>query len=153
MSEISTVWFAQRALVVHAAGILAVRIANGPWSGRWDLPGGRLAPGESIDDALRREVYEETGVHVAPGATLELARWSIELDDGVHDVVAAYRRAEVIGVPALTLAHQDDGDNHDLVRWLSLDEVNDATWLPTLAEPTLRWARRLLSSPREGSPP
>ena len=145
MSEIATVWFTQRALVVHGAGILAVRIAEGPVGGMWDLPGGRLGPAESVDDALRREVFEETGVRVRPGATLEFARWSVELDDGAHDVVAAYRLAEVVGTPEPTLAHQDDGDNHDAVRWLSLDGVARAPWLPALAEPVRRWADHFLA--------
>ena len=146
MGEISTVWFTQRAFCVHDAGVLAVRIADGPLSGHWDLPGGRLGPDESIDEALRREVYEETGVHVRVGATLEFARWSVELPDGSHDVVAAYRLAEVLGTPEPTLDNQDDGDNHDAVRWLGLEEVLGAHWLPALAEPVRRWSRRLLAT-------
>ncbi len=33
--------------------------------GKWDLPGGKPDPGETFERALRREVYEETGMHVA----------------------------------------------------------------------------------------
>ncbi|MDN7024773.1 NUDIX domain-containing protein [Methanoculleus sp. FWC-SCC1] len=32
--------------------------------GKWDLPGGKPDPGETFDRALRREVAEETGMHV-----------------------------------------------------------------------------------------
>jgi 8-oxo-dGTP pyrophosphatase MutT (NUDIX family) len=37
-------------------------------NGRWEAPGGILEHGETIDDGLRREVFEETGLKVGPDA-------------------------------------------------------------------------------------
>jgi 8-oxo-dGTP diphosphatase len=34
------------------------------WPGAWDLPGGKVDPGEDFDVAMRREVLEETGLHI-----------------------------------------------------------------------------------------
>ncbi|HEV2121550.1 MAG TPA: NUDIX domain-containing protein [Chloroflexota bacterium] len=45
--------------------ILCVKQAYGPR--RWTLPGGRMEPGESVLEALRREVWEETGYRTEPG--------------------------------------------------------------------------------------
>lgn len=56
--------------VVHdAAGrLLLIRRGQPPSAGTWSLPGGRVEPGESDADAVVREVREETGLDVVPGA-------------------------------------------------------------------------------------
>ena len=53
------------AVVFDAEGrLLLVQRANPPAQGRWSLPGGRVEPGEQAQDAVRREVREETGLDV-----------------------------------------------------------------------------------------
>ncbi len=56
------------ALVRDEAGhLLLVQRANAPGQGLWSIPGGRVEPGESDADALRRELAEETGLEVVVG--------------------------------------------------------------------------------------
>jgi ADP-ribose pyrophosphatase YjhB (NUDIX family) len=57
------------AIVRDRAGrLLMVRRGREPAAGTWSIPGGRVEPGESDADAVRREVLEETGLRVRPGA-------------------------------------------------------------------------------------
>lgn len=55
--------------VVHDADgrLLLIRRANEPGRGRWSLPGGRVEPGESDEQAVARELAEETGLAVSVG--------------------------------------------------------------------------------------
>jgi 8-oxo-dGTP diphosphatase len=55
--------------VVHdtQGRLLLVRRAHDPGKGLWSLPGGRVEPGEDDAEALARELFEETGLTVAPG--------------------------------------------------------------------------------------
>jgi 8-oxo-dGTP diphosphatase len=48
--------------------LLLVKRGHEPEAGRWSLPGGRVNPGEHDWHALVREVHEETGLWVEPGA-------------------------------------------------------------------------------------
>jgi 8-oxo-dGTP diphosphatase len=53
-------------VVVREDEILVVRMTYGPSQGRYMLPGGLIDPGETADDAVVREVREETGIEARP---------------------------------------------------------------------------------------
>ena len=56
------------ALILRRDRILMAQRGKEPLKGWWSLPGGALEIGESLDDAVRREVREETGLEVAAAA-------------------------------------------------------------------------------------
>lgn len=61
------------ALIFDPAGRLLL-LRSAKWSNRWGIPGGKVRRGESVEDALRREVREETGLEIQklrPVATLD----------------------------------------------------------------------------------
>lgn len=45
--------------------VLLIRRGNAPMAGRWSVPGGRIEPGETAEEAALRELGEETGVEAA----------------------------------------------------------------------------------------
>jgi ADP-ribose pyrophosphatase YjhB (NUDIX family) len=73
--------------VVHdAAGrLLLIRRGHDPHRGLWSLPGGRIETGESPEQAVVREVREETGLDVLPGRPVGRVR--IPGDGVVFDVL------------------------------------------------------------------
>jgi 8-oxo-dGTP diphosphatase len=87
------------AVVVHAGRALLIRRGKEPLRGRWVVPGGTVELGETLEDAVAREVCEETGLVVRPLEVMTVFD-AIERDgDAVrfHYVVVDYRCAFVSG--------------------------------------------------------
>ncbi len=60
------------ALILQRNRILLVKRGKAPLKGWWSLPGGAVEVGERLEDALKREVKEETGLTVKPLAVVEV---------------------------------------------------------------------------------
>jgi 8-oxo-dGTP diphosphatase len=111
------------AVVVHAGCALLIRRGKEPLRGRWVVPGGTVELGETLEEAVMREVLEETGIVVRPVEVVKVFD-AIERDgEGVrfHYVVVDYRCAFVSGVPragsdaeAAAWVEANDLESHDL---------------------------------------
>ena len=68
-------------VLIDAAGnfLLTSRPDGKVYAGYWEFPGGKLEAGESVEQALRRELHEELGIEI--GA---VAPWKVELIDYPH---------------------------------------------------------------------
>ena len=60
------------ALIFEDGNLLLVERAKEPLQGYWSLPGGIVEAGEKLEDAIRREVLEETGLEVEPLSMFEI---------------------------------------------------------------------------------
>ena len=53
-------------VVIYDAGVVLIRRGKEPLLGEWSIPGGTLELGETLEEGLRRELKEETGLEVEP---------------------------------------------------------------------------------------
>lgn len=70
------------AVVLRGRQVLLVRRASDPLRGQWSLPGGMLELGETLREAVQREVLEETGLRVRVDNVLEVFESIIPDADG-----------------------------------------------------------------------
>lgn len=77
--------------------LLLVRRAVEPFLGFWDTPGGFVDEGEHPLDALRRELIEETGLHVEPGEFFGAWMDAYESHGASYSTLNLYWRARVVG--------------------------------------------------------
>jgi len=116
------------AIVRRGTALLLIRRAQPPAAGQWSLPGGRVEFGESLVDAVAREVLEETGVAVTVG---EFVGWVERIgDDPPHHFVILDFRATPVDVHASPVAADDAVD----VGWVEQSDLAGTNLVPGLLE-------------------
>ncbi len=123
-------------MVIQGGALLLVRRGRGPNAGRWAVPGGKIDYGETMREAVVREVREETGLEVEVGEVVWVGDAFGEGDPPAWHYTLVDFRCRVIG-GELTAA-----DDALEVAWVPLEEVLDRPVTPTMTE--------LVSMLREG---
>jgi 8-oxo-dGTP diphosphatase len=81
------------AVIVDGERVVLVRRGHEPLKGQWSLPGGAVELGESLVEALEREILEETGLRVRTGPIVDVVDRVHRTPDGrveYHFVVVDY---------------------------------------------------------------
>lgn len=113
------------AIAVDEGSILMVRRGRGPAQGTWSVPGGRVEAGESLAEAVVRELAEETGL---AGVCEGLVGWAERIEADFHYVILDFT------VTVMTDADPVAGDDAAEARWVALSEVAELTLADGLAE-------------------
>jgi 8-oxo-dGTP diphosphatase len=71
-------------VLIDAQGrfLLTSRPPGKVYAGHWEFPGGKLEPGENVEQALRRELHEELGITIGPALP-----WQVQMFDYPHALV------------------------------------------------------------------
>nr|WP_245775748.1 NUDIX domain-containing protein [Saccharopolyspora flava] len=125
MRELAESWASRPVVVgtalVHEGRLLAQqRGYPAAHAGRWELPGGRVEPGETESDAVVRECREELDVEVRPTGRLGT---DVPLDNGM---LLRIHTAELVDAGQVPRAVE-----HREVRWLTAADLPALDWLDT----------------------
>lgn len=102
------------AVVVDGGRVLLVKRRFDPFKGRWALPGGFVEEGETVENAAKREAFEETGIKV------KLVKFVGVYSDPKRDS----RGTISVAFLAKPLSKKIKGDVEvEDVKWFSLDEL------------------------------
>lgn len=118
------------AVVAAGEHLLLVRRGGAPEAGRWSVPGGRLEPGETLAQAVEREVAEETGLAVRCGELVGLAE---RLGDGYHFVILDFHAALVDHASGAPLPVPRAGGDAAEAAWHRRDAVEGLDLVTGLA--------------------
>jgi 8-oxo-dGTP diphosphatase len=108
------------ALISGSTVLVAQRSRPPQLAGRWELPGGKVADGESERDALARELAEELGLQIGDVVVGDRLGHDIALDGTT--TLRAYRVRLICGEPR--------PQDHRALRWVTTAELRDIDWVP-----------------------
>ncbi len=115
------------AVVVDDERLLVVRRGHGRAAGTWSIPGGRVEAGETLAEAVTRELREETAIEGVCGPLLGPVELLAD-DASPHVVILGYQ------VSLLDFTEPTAGSDAREARWVPLLDVAELHLAPGLAE-------------------
>lgn len=115
-------YIAAKAFIVKEGKVLLLRESNeyedGTGTGKWDVPGGRIDPAESLQEALKREVMEESGLSVTAATVFDVSERFQDIQGEECHVVRVYYLCRASGKVTIST-------DHDAYEWVNPQELGD----------------------------
>lgn len=90
------------------------------FGGKWEFPGGKREPGESLREALVREIHEELDVFIEVGDELTT---DVTTTDGLVIKLTCFRASLKASAP-------EQSTDHDAMTWVSVSSLSALDWAP-----------------------
>lgn len=109
------------AAIIHDAEgqIFATQRGYGDYKDWWEFPGGKMEQGETPEEALKREIWEELETRIVVERFVATVEWDYPQ---FHLTMHCY------------LCHVESGHlelkEHEAAKWLNKDELESVNWLP-----------------------
>jgi len=108
------------AIIKNNNQIMIAQRLKGDFAGQWEFPGGKLEPGESASEALKREIIEEMELHINVNDFLTTAEYDYPTFHLKMDCFICALVDEEI--------HLHD---HSAIQWIDINEdIENINWVP-----------------------
>ena len=107
------------AAIIKSNQLLITKRANGQFKGLWELPGGKVEPNESFNDALKREIDEELSLNIRVNQFITTINHQYPNFKLIMHVFVC----EIINGEISLLDHSE-------YRWINQNQLKYVNWLP-----------------------
>ena len=109
------------AAIIHddEGRIFATQRGYGDYKDGWEFPGGKMEPGETPEDALKREIWEELETKIVVERLVQTVEWE-------YPKFFLKMHCFLCSIESGSLVLKE----HEAARWLSKDQLNSVDWLP-----------------------
>ncbi|MCH7568350.1 MAG: NUDIX domain-containing protein [Nanoarchaeota archaeon] len=130
MEEVSKLFVATKAFIKHNGKILLLKESpkykDGTNIGKYDVPGGRVEPGQHFQESLIREIKEETGLSVRIGKPFHVGEWRPFVKGEKWQIVGTFFECE---------AESNDvqlGEDHEEFLWIDPKDYQNYNLIETI---------------------
>ena len=109
------------AAIIHddEGRIFATQRGYGDMKDGWEFPGGKMEPGESPEEALKREIWEELETKIIVEQLVQTVEWDYP---NFHLTMHCF----LCSIESGSLVLKE----HEAARWLKPEDLNSVDWLP-----------------------
>ena len=111
------------AIIIKDGSLFATQRGYGEWKDWWEFPGGKIEQGETLEEALKREIREELSTEINVDEFLCTVEYDYpKFHLSMHCYICSL------------LTESLHLNEHEAARWLTKDELNSVKWLPADAK-------------------